>query len=312
MGGCKKMESRYAMNNDSLIGRYHWNYRPQIPQRPSWFNAWPGGRRIAVTFNIMHEWESVPRSNAIRKRELSADAATIDFLALGARQYGANFGFKRLLDILEKFDVKVTVLTSGLMAELFPATLKEAIARGHEVACHHWDQSRHPFEYTTMDEEHDAIVKSIDAIERATGQRPLGYMSPGPRPSHNTLEICASLDFVWNGDYCDSDIPYLMDVKGKKIVSIGYVRPGYTDNDLMPLGLVGALEQLKTEFDAHFTESAHHPMKFRYAMHNFTGGRPGMATVFERFLEYVKNHPDVWLCRCIDIAKFWAAEGKMP
>jgi peptidoglycan/xylan/chitin deacetylase (PgdA/CDA1 family) len=299
------------MNHADLSDSYQWNFRPQSPQRPKWFTSWPGGNRLAVTFNIMHEWESVPRSTTIRKRELTTRAAGIDFLALGARQYGANFGFQRLLDLLDRFDVKATVLTSGLMAELFPETLRDAITRGHEVACHHWDQSRHPFEYAGMEEERNAIVKSLEAIERATGQRPSGYMSPGPRPSPHTLEISASLDFEWNGDYCDSDIPYVIDVNGKKIVSLGYVRPGYTDNDLLPLGLNGALEQLKGEFDAHFEESARHPMKFRYAMHNFTGGRPGLAKVFERFLEYVKDHRDIWLCRCIDMARFWAEQENL-
>ena len=299
------------MSQTDLINRYHWNYRPRSPQRPQWFTAWPGGNRIAVTFNIMHEWESVPRSTAIRKREITHGAENIDFLALGARQYGANFGFQRLLDILDRFEVKATVLTSGLMAELFPETLKDAVQRGHEVACHHWDQRRHPFEYTSMDEERKAIVQAIASIERATGQHPLGYMSPGPRPSSNTLGICASLGFNWNGDYCDSDIPYMIDVNGKKILSVGYVRPAYTDNDLMPFGLSGALQQLKDEFDAHYEESARHPMKFRYAMHNFTGGRPGMAKVFEKFLAYLKDHQGVWFCRCIDIANFWAEhEGK--
>jgi peptidoglycan/xylan/chitin deacetylase (PgdA/CDA1 family) len=192
------------------------------------------------------------------------------------------------------------------MAELFPATLKEAAARGHEIACHHWDQSRHPFDYSGLEEEREAIERSIDAIERAAGKRPLGYMSPGPRPSPFTLEICAALGFRWTGDYCDSDVPYTIQVNGNKLVSVGYVRPSYTDNDLVPFGLSGALLQLKDEFDAHYEESALHPMKFRYAMHNFTGGRPGLARVFERFLEYAKAHHGVWFCRCIDIANFWS------
>lgn len=289
-----------------FISSYQWNYRVHSPQRPAWFTQWPGGNKIAVTINIMHEWESSPRSNTIQKRPMTCGTRSIDFLALGAREYGANFGFRRLLGVLDKFDVKATVLASGLTAKLFPETLKEATARGHEVACHHWDQSKHPFEYTTLEEERDAIVQSVEAIESATGIRPLGYMSPGPRPSPYTLEICASLGFQWNGDYCDSDVPYILNVNGKKLVSLGYVRPAYTDNDLLSLGLSGALEQLKDEFDAHYEESACHPMKFRYAMHNFTGGRPGLAKVFEKFLDYAKSHRGVWFCRCTDIAQFWS------
>ena len=288
-----------------LAKTYHWNYRPQSPQRPAWFTQWPGGNRIAVTINIMHEWESAPRSNTSGKRPMSPGTACLDFLGLCARQYGANFGFWRLLDVLDKFDVKATVISSGLMAELFPDTLKEAVQRGHEVACHHWDQTKHPFEYTSRDVEREAISRSIEAIERATGKRPLGYMSPGPRPSPFTLELSASFGFKWNGDYGDADVPYMINVHGNKMVSVGYVRPAYTDNDLMHLGLSGALQQLKDEFDAHYEEATRHPMKFRYAMHNFTGGRPGLAKVFERFLEYTREHPKVWFCRCIDIAQFW-------
>ena len=36
-------------------------------------------------------------------------------------------------------------------------------------------------------------------------------------------------------------------------------------------------------FAAHYEEAQVRPMKFRYAMHNFTGGRPGLAKVFEQF-----------------------------
>jgi peptidoglycan/xylan/chitin deacetylase (PgdA/CDA1 family) len=136
------------------------------------------------------------------------------------------------------------------MAELFPDTLKETQRRGHEVASHHWDQSIHPYEYKTEEEEREAMVKSIAAIEKATGERPLGYMSPGPRPSPYTLKLSASLGFKWNGDYGDSDVPYIIDADGNKLVSVGYVRPAYSDNDILTLGLAGALRQLKDEFDA--------------------------------------------------------------
>jgi len=293
-----------------LVTAYHWNYRPQTPTRPEWFKAWPGGNRIAVTINIMHEWESQPEWKTPRKKT-GLGGECVDFLSLTNRQYGANFGFQRLLDVLDRCGVKATVMCSGLMAEFFPQTVKEAIERGHEVASHHWDQTFHPFHYTSEREEYEAIANSIAAIERACGVRPIGYMSPGPRPSPFTLEICAALGFKWNGDYCDSDVPYLIDVKGKKMISLGYVRPAYTDNDIAPLGLAGALQQLKTEFDAHYQESARHPMKFRLAVHNFTGGRPGLAKVVEDFLQYAKGHPGVWFCRCADMAQYWAEQEKV-
>lgn len=299
------------MVSETLSSVYHWNYRPQTPCRPKWFTEWPHANRIAVTVNIMHEWESEPEWFSRRKKPDGMGAACIDFLSLGGRQYGANFGFARLLDVLERCGVPATVFCSGLMAELFPETLKNAQQRGHEIACHHWDQSMHPFHYTSKETEREALVNSLAAIENACGERPVGYMSPGPRPSPYTLELCAALGFKWNGDYCDADFPYVIDVNGKKVISLGYVRPAYTDNDLLPLGLAGALRQLKDEFDAHYEEAARHPMKFRLALHNFTGGRPGLAKVVENFLQYVKEHRGVWFCRCVDMAEFWAEKEKI-
>ena len=288
-----------------FVKAYQWNYRPQTPKRPDWFTEWPGGARIAVTINIMNEWESKPGPHTMGKRPMPRDTYyTDDALGLTAREYGVNFGIWRLLDILDKHGVKATVISSGLTAELFPDTVKEARRRGHEVASHHWDQTIHPTVYKTKEEEREAMLNSIKAIEKACGERPLGYMSQGPRPGPFTLELNAELGFKWNGDF-DSDIPYTMNVNGTKVVSVGYVRPAYTDNDIVPYGLAGGLQQLKDEFDAHYEEAQRHPMKFRYSMHNFTGGRPGLAKLFDKFLEYVKGHPGVWFCRCIDMADFW-------
>ncbi len=287
-----------------ILDWYQWNYRPQEVKRPEWFKAWPGEARIAVTFKIMHEWESVPRPAG--RRGMPKDAHfKHDYRALCQREYGFKSGIWRLMDLLDRQDVKATIMMSGLSAELWPESARALKQRGHEIATHQFDQTIHPPSYKTKEEERQHLIKSMVSIEKATGERPYGYMSPGPRPTPNTIEVVAEEGFVWNGDYHDTDIPYVMDVNGKKLVSIGYVRPSYTDNDIVPYGLNAGLEHLKAEFDAHYEESARHPMKFVYAMHSHNGGRPGMARLFEKFIEYVKGHQGVWFCRCIDMANFW-------
>jgi peptidoglycan/xylan/chitin deacetylase (PgdA/CDA1 family) len=159
-----------------------------------------------------------------------------------------------LLAVLSKFDVKATVFTSGLMAELFPDTLKEALELGHEIACHHWDQSRHPFDYDDKEEERQALVRSIKAIEKATGCARSATCRLGLDRAHSP----SSLPRLWvslNGDYCDSDVPIYHRYWRQEDCFLGYVSPSYTDNDLTPLGLSGALQQLRDEFDAHYDES---------------------------------------------------------
>jgi peptidoglycan/xylan/chitin deacetylase (PgdA/CDA1 family) len=263
---------------------------------------------MAVMLLFLHEWESVPAP----VRPMPKDAHhTFDFLALGAREYGARSGVYRLLDVLDRRKVRGTVITSGLVAELFPESVREVTARGQELATHGWDQSFHPPVFKTREEERDAIVKSTTALERASGERVRGYMSQGPRPTPNTLEIITELGFVWTADYSDSDVPYMIDVNGKKIVSVGYVMPNFTDNSLVPLGLDAGLKQLQNAFDASYEEAQHRPMKFCYACHVHISGRPGMSQMLDRFIDYAQQREGVSFYRCIDLANFWLErEGK--
>ena len=290
------------MTFPDFVESYQWNYRPQHPRRPDWFKEWPGGARMAVILILLHEWESVP---APARPMPKAAHYTFDYLALGAREYGARFGIWRLLDVLDRHNIKATVVTSGLVAELFPDSVREVTKRKQELATHGWDQSMHPPVFKTKEEERNSIVKSITALERAGQERVVGYMSQGPRPTPNTLEICTELGFVWTADYSDSDVPYVIDVNGKKIVSVGYVMPNYTDNTLVPLGLDAGLRQLKDSFDASYEESLRHPMKFCYACHVHTSGRPGMSKLLDHFIEYAQQHEGVKFYPCIDIANFW-------
>jgi hypothetical protein len=85
------------MTFPDFVDAYQWNYRPQHPRRPDWFREWPGGARMAVMLILLHEWESVPAPT----RPMPDGAHhKFDFLALGAREYGARYGIWRLLDVL--------------------------------------------------------------------------------------------------------------------------------------------------------------------------------------------------------------------
>ena len=290
------------MTFPDFVEAYQWNYRPQHVRRPEWFTQWPGDTRMAVMLILLHEWESVP---AIARPMPKGAHHTFDYLALGAREYGARFGIWRLLDVLDRHHIKATVITSGLVAELFPQSVREITTRGHEIATHGWDQSMHPPVFKTKDDERDSVVKSITVLEQTTRQRIVGYMSQGPRPTPNTLEICAELGFVWTADYSDSDVPYVIEVNGRRIVSVGYVMPNYTDNDIVALGLDDGLKQLQQAFDASYEESRKHPMKFCYACHVHISGRPGMSKLLDHFIEYAQGHDGVRFYPCIDIANFW-------
>ena len=290
------------MTPDDLAQTYQWHYRPQAPRRPAGFGSWPNGARMAVQLIMLHEWESIPRPI----RPMPAGAAhTFDFLALGAREYGARYGFWRLMDVLDKHQVKASLVVSGLLCELFPETVKEAKRRGHELATHQWDQAIQPTVYKTREEEGADLDRAVAALQAITGDPVPGYMSQGPRPTPNTLELIAERGFVWTADYSDSDLPYVIDVNGRKVVSVGYVAPGYTDNDLERMGPPIGLQTLTSTFDVLYEESARAPLKMCYAFHSHVSGKPSMSAVLDGFLAHARSRPGVWFCRAIDMANFW-------
>jgi len=288
---------------------YHWQYRPQKVERPAWFRAWPGNARIAVSLKIMHEWEGVPRPMG-RSGPAAGSANTRDYWSLGVREYAFKAGIWRLLDVLDRHNVKATIMASGLAAEFWPESFQEAVKRGHEIAPHGWDQAVHAPQLKSREEEQETLRKTLSAIEKATGVRPVGYMSQGPRPSVNTLGLVAEEGLIWDADYHDADVPYVMKVNGKRIVSVGYAKPSFTDNDIVPLGQAAGLQQLKDEFDATYDEAVQHPMRFGYAFHSHVSGTPGLAKMIDRFLAHIKSHEGVWFCRCKDMAEFWLAHDK--
>lgn len=290
---------------DDFHSAYQWDIRPQHPSRPAWFREWPGGARIAVVVIVLNEWESNPWH---RSRTMPTTYHyKFDFLALGGREYGAKHGIWRILDVLDSHGVKSTMVVNGLVAELFPDTVRAAKERGHEIAAHQWNQSVFSYMFNSRDEEQAALVRTLGALESVTGERPLGYLSPGPRPTPCTLEILAELDLRWTGDYVDSDIPHILQVNDKRIVSVGYSTPGCSDFELLAHGAVQGLAELKYTFDAVYEESKQHPMKFCYAVHGNWGGTPGMARMFDHFLAYARGHEGVWFPRCMDVAEFWLA-----
>jgi allantoinase len=290
------------MTLDEMQQPYQWHFRPKEPRRPAGFGSLPGGARMAVQLLMLHEWESVPRPS----RPMPAGAQQpFDYLSLGIREYGARFGFWRLMDVLDGHQLHATVLVNGLVCELFPETILEAKRRGHELACHQWDQAHHPTTFKTREEERESLLRAKAALDSLTGEPTLGYMSQGPRPTPNTLELTAEAGFVWTADYSDSDIPYLIDVNGRKLVSVGYVMPGFTDNDLARMGAEAGLAELLATFDSLYEESAQRPMKLCYAFHAHVSGKPVMSHLLDRFLTHAQRRQGVWFCRAIDLASYW-------
>ena len=65
---------------------------------------------------------------------------------------------------------------------------------------------------------------------------------------------------------------------------------------------------LRDAFDVLYAEGSVAPKMMSIGLHCRLVGRPGRAAALARFLDYVRGHESVWLCRRVDIARHWQAQ----
>lgn len=80
-------------------------------------------------------------------------------------------GAKRILDLLDRYDIKTTWFVPGHTADTYPEAVAEVHACGHEIG-HHGYCHENPVLLEEV-EEREIIEKGIAALERVTGERPV-------------------------------------------------------------------------------------------------------------------------------------------
>jgi putative urate catabolism protein len=275
---------------------------------------WPGGARLALSFVL--NYEEAGEAN-ILDGDLSSENYLCELVGipsfLGRRnyiaesifQYGSRAGVWRLLDLFGSRSLPLTIYGVGLALERNPAAAAAFANAGHEIASHAWRW----IDYSLMpeDEERRDIQRTVSCIERLTGARPVGWYTGRFGPNTRRL-IVEEGGFLYDSDAYDDDLPYWVEVAGKPHLIIPYtldcndgkysMSPGWMSGD-------DFFAYLKANFDCLYREGRSRPKMMSVGLHCRLSGRPGRAEALARFLDYVQQYSDVWVCRRSDIARYW-------
>lgn len=281
---------------------------------------WPGNARVAVQFVLNYEEggeNSVLHGDAGSEQFLSemfAPAAYPDrhISMESIYEYGARVGVWRVLREFERRGVPLTVFAVGMALERNPELATALVELGHEVACHGWRW----IAYQNVDEntEREHLRLGMAAVERMTGQRPLGWYTG--RTSPNTRRLVADYGgFDYDSDHYGDDLPLWLQVrKSDGVLTPLLVVPYTLDcNDMrfaLPQGFSHGdefFEYLRDAFDVHWAEGEERPSMMSIGMHCRLLGRPGRLRALQRFLDHVEKHDRVWISRRLDIAQHWKA-----
>ena len=120
-----------------------------------------------------------------------------------------NIGALRIIDLLDRYGIKSTWFTPAYTIESFPETVKEIVARGHEIAHHNY--AHETPKGLSREAESDIIDHANKIIEKVSGKRARGYRAPSWEPSENTMELIIEKGFVYDSSLMAHDyVPYFV------------------------------------------------------------------------------------------------------
>ena len=81
-----------------------------------------------------------------------------------------------ILELLEKYHTRATFFTLGNVAKKYPEIVERIYDDGHEIGSH---THTHKTLYTLKEEEFENEIKeSVHALEKITGEKPIGFRAP--------------------------------------------------------------------------------------------------------------------------------------
>ena len=278
---------------------------------------WPGGARLALQIVMNYEEGSeyaIGEGDPVSETYLTeVPGATVgpgkrDLIVESIYEYGSRAGFWRLMRMFGERTIPITVFGAALALERNPEAARAIAAAGYEVCSHGWRWIG--FQDMSEAEERAQMRRAVASLERTIGERPYGWYCRYA-PSINTRRLVVEEGgFLYDSDAYNDDLPYWVRVEGKPHLVIPYtldandmkfsVPPGFTSGE-------GFFAYLKDAFDVLYREGKTGPKMMSVGLHTRLVGRPGRAAALERFLDYVLEHEDVWICRRVDIARHWIA-----
>lgn len=163
---------------------------------------------------------------------------------------------------------------------------------------------------SAVEDERAYLTDVIATIEKATGQRPRGWLGPALSETFDTPEILAELGLTYLLDWTADDQPFRLNVPG--LLSVPY------SVELNDLGLFTMKSftgpdfvQIVTDhFDQLYADSAQSGRVMALALHPFVTGQPYRAKYLDQALEYIAGHHGVWLTTSDEIAEHYAAANQ--
>jgi allantoinase len=262
----------------------------------------PGGARLAVWLGVNIEYFETGKPGT----SLAPHTAQFvpDPLNHGWRDYGPRVGIWRLIELLDKYRIKASVLLNADVCHHYPQIVQAGVEREWAWLAHGRTNS---VIHTGLDEEFERaeLEYMVSTIEAATGARPRGWLGPGLSETLNTPRLLSELGLEYVCDWCADDQPFATNVPG--LISVPYSIELNDVSMFLGKNLTGPqfYEMVVDQFEVLYDEGAASARVMCLALHPFLIGQPFRHRYLDRALEFITSHDDVWMTTSDEIASWY-------
>jgi peptidoglycan/xylan/chitin deacetylase (PgdA/CDA1 family) len=226
--------------------------------------------------------------------------------------YGSRVALWRFLDAFKRTNTPATVYMCGRAVQRSPTLAKAITEAGHEAACHGWLWRPHA-DYPDAETERADLMRATQAIENATGQRPLGFFCRGSE-SGWTRDLLADAGYIYTSNAFDEDLPYA-DASGLTVLpynldtnDMKFFHPnGFVRASEMVDYVRDAVEQLLLEAEEGRSST------LSIGFHLRITGRPARFRAVTEILTYLASlEGRIWRAQRIEIARHFASLSGNP
>ena len=260
---------------------------------------WPDNARVAlcVIVNLEKmEWSPPEGSFTPSLAGGSIGRAFPDYSRMAHREYGHRVGIFRVLEVLDKHGIKATVAMDALTAENYPYLVAHCKGRGCEIIGHGISVSQMITSNMPEEEEREYIRTSVEALRRATGTAPAGWMSPEYGESSRTPGLLAQAGISYVCDWANDEQPYPMKAQWGELFAL----PTMLEMDdihalwdrRVAIDRYGLL--LREGFDTLYRDGEQNGRLLVLNLHPWLIGQPFRIGVLDDALGYMVRRQGVW------------------
>ncbi len=281
-----------------------YDYVP-FPARPR--ITWPKNARVA-SFVLLHleYWELMPAEASYRDPRFVGELGsfTPDYRTWTQRDYGNRVGIFRVLDVLDRYQVRAGVAVNALAAERYPYLIEQFKKRNYEFIAHGHSANRMITSKMTEAEEKAEIANSIAVLEKAAGVRPTGWLGQDYGESQRTPQLLADAGLDYVLDWPNDDQPYPMKV-GRKFVSMPN-QPEWDDVQQLWLRRISTTRYPDLVGEAFELLHQEGGQVFNLSLHPWLMGMAHRIKYLDEALRRIERFGNVWQATPGEIARHYA------